>query len=183
MMGYGYLTKRQLFSKETGLHIALRWNEVREADVSREECCRTKWCRTCEHVSTDLYWLNSNASRAGPVISVILFYLFSQEQGKSRQPLRLLAVLLPLLLQNESRHARISQEPNCSKNIKKCSKAGIPKQPTWTNSDISMHGQTLTVLGTCSRNFLCLYCCLVCQVPAACAMRHSIDHFKIFQAT
>ena len=51
-MGYGYMTKKQLFSKETGLHIALQWNEVREADVSCEECCRTK---CCEHVSTDLY--------------------------------------------------------------------------------------------------------------------------------
>ena len=72
---------------------------------------------------------------------------------------------------------------NISKNALKISKAGISKEPTWTNSDISMHGQTLTVLGTCSGNFLCLYCYLVCQVPAACAMRHSIDHFKIFQTT
>ena len=130
---------RQMLSKETGLHIALQWNEVREADVSCEECCRTKWCRTCEHVSTDLYWLNSNASRAGPVISVILFYLFSQEQGKSRQPLRLLAVLLPLLLQNESRHARISQEPNCSKNALKQESQRNQHEPTLTYACMDRH--------------------------------------------
>ena len=135
-MGYGYMTKRQMLSKETGLHIALQWNEVREADVSCEECCRTK---CCEHVSTDLYWLNSNASRAGPVISVILFYLFSQEQGKSRQPLRLLAVLLPLLLQNESRHARISQEPNCSKNALKQESQRNQHEPTLTYACMDRH--------------------------------------------
>ena len=97
--------KGKCFPRKRDCTSHLQWNEVHEADVSCEECCRTKWCRTCKHGSTDF---NSNASWAGPVISVILF---SQEQGRSRQPLRLLAVLLPLLLRNEHWHARISQDP------------------------------------------------------------------------
>ena len=183
-MGYGYLTKRQLFSKETGLHIALQWNEVREADVSCEECCRTKWCRTCEHVSTDLYWLNSNASRACDFCDPLLSF-FTGAGEVSATSSSSCGSSSSVASEWVGMHAfhRNQTVLKISKNALKISKAGISKEPTWTNSDISMHGQTLTVLGTCSGNFLCLYCYLVCQVPAACAMRHSIDHFKIFQAT